>query len=192
MVTGATLADAAIHLAAMPVPAASPRDQPTAGTAPRPTQAGVWRGTVVAAAARRVQVHERGRERTYAAAAGASVVRNGQPSRLGALQPHDVITVTTNAAGALVRVAAWAPPHPAVVPPRPRTMSLADLLTLPALLVFLLLLLPLLAGTLRRRRQQGAPSSPSPAGRRPTVRPVTFTAGGPRARQEGGEPNARE
>ena len=43
VVTGATLADAAIHLAAMPVPAASPRDQPTAGTAPRPTGRGVAR-----------------------------------------------------------------------------------------------------------------------------------------------------
>ena len=122
-----------------------------------PVQAGVWRGTVVSVAASGVAARVRGAVYDFGLAPASRVYRNGRRSSLAALQPGDMITVTTNGAGlaTLLRAArSAAPASPAVTTTTTETAGVIAVVA--ALLVLVLLLLPVLVGLLRRHRARQA------------------------------------
>ncbi len=86
--------------------------------------------------------------RTYRPSAGTMVYRNGTRSAIGAIQPADAVTVTTNAAGIVTRIDAMSKPAAVV---KTATAALNPALALIPLLALLLLGLLLLARRRRRR-----------------------------------------
>ncbi len=120
-------------------------------------------------------VQEAGANHTYKVSSPSvlSVIRNGQTSSLGALQPGDKITLTTvdglvtaieataqspNGVGGAATALATAVTKPLATAVAPATnavkgLGAAGVAVLAAVLLLLLLLLPLLIGLLRRRRE---------------------------------------
>ncbi len=82
-----------------------------------PGAAGTARGTVTATGGARLVVRQAEGTHTYQPSSAVPVYRDGAPSNLGAIQPGDTVTITTNAAGQPTRIDAVSLRTPAAAPP---------------------------------------------------------------------------
>lgn len=122
-----------------------------------PTAAGVWRGTIVGTGNQQIALRLPNGVRDFALAQGAGIYRDGQPGALSALRAGETITVTTNAAGAAMRVdaagaAVSATRRTQAAPAQNSSLNAPAIAVLALLILLALALLPLLVGYLRSRK----------------------------------------